>query len=60
MRQPIISIPGEDINAVARADVVCNLSSEALVVHEEEVDLLDIVYQELLQSIRKKMAGLHR
>lgn len=35
-----------------------NLSSEALVVHEEKVNLSDIVYEELLETIRKEMACL--
>jgi len=37
---------------------VRNLSSESLVVHQQEVQLINIVNEELFQSIGQNVAGL--
>jgi hypothetical protein len=39
---------------------VCNLSREAFVVHEKEVDFLDVADKELLEAVREKVAGLDK
>ena len=51
-------IPLKNECPVAAADVVCDLGREAFVVHEEKVNFPDVAEQELLQAIRKKVAGL--
>ena len=53
-----VNAPLQDECPVAAADVVCDLRSEAFVVHEEKVNFPDVVHQELLKAIRKEMAGL--
>jgi len=45
------NLPLEDGGAVSAADVVCDLSSEAFVVHEEKVNFPDVVHEEFLQSV---------
>ena len=50
--------PLENDDAVAGADVVCDLRGKGFVVHEEKVNLLDVLDDELLESVGEKMAGL--
>ena len=40
--------PFENDNTVPAADIVCYLGSEALVVHEEDVEIPDVRYNEFL------------
>ena len=35
-----------------------DLSSKSFVVHQEDIDLLGVVDDELLQAVREEMAGL--
>ena len=51
-------VPLKNLDAVSAAYVVGNLCREAFVVHEEKVNFPDVADQELLQAIRKKVAGL--
>lgn len=51
-------VPFKDDCPVATADAVCNLGGVGLVVHEQQLKFPDIVHEELLQAVRKKMAGL--
>ena len=51
-------LPLEDGDAVAAADVVGNLGSEALVVHEKELNLGGVVDEESLVAGRHHVAGL--
>lgn len=51
-------IPLEDGGAVSAADVVCDLSSEGLVVHQEDIEFPDVVDEELLETVREEVAGL--
>lgn len=44
--------PLKNDNAVTGRNVVRDLRSEALVVHQEELNLLDVVDDELLESVR--------
>ena len=55
-----IDAPLEDGDAVAAADVVGNLGGEALVVHQQEVQLPYVADQELLQTIGEKVASLEK
>ena len=43
--------PLKDGSAVAAADVVCDLSSKALVVHEEKFNLSYIANQEFFEAV---------
>lgn len=52
------SCPLKNADTVTRADVVCNLSSEALVVHQQQVDLSDVVDNELLEAVGEQVTGL--
>lgn len=52
------NIPLENGDAVAAGDIVCNLGSEAFVVHEEKVDFPHIVHEELLEAVGQEMACL--
>ena len=54
------NIPLEDSDAVAAADVVRNLCCEALVVHQQEIQLPDVANQELLETVGEKMTSLRR
>lgn len=51
-------VPLEEGNAVAAADVVGDLSSEALVVHQQEIQLPYVTDQELLQATGEEVASL--
>ena len=51
-------IPLKDLDTVAAADVVGDLSSEALVVHKQKIQLPDVADQELLEAIGEEVAGL--
>ena len=53
-------VPLQDDDAVTAADVVGNLSGEAFVVEEEEIELPDVADQELLEAVGEKMTGLSR
>ena len=50
--------PLKDGSAVAAADVVCDLSREAFVVHEEKLNFPDVADQQLLQAIGEEVTGL--
>ena len=39
---------------------MCDLGGEALVVHEEEVELPDVADKELLETVGEEVAGLCR
>ena len=51
-------VPLQNLNPLPAADIVCNLGGKALVVHEEEVDLTDVVDHQLLQAVGEEVAGL--
>jgi hypothetical protein len=57
-RKKLVDEPADDLNAVAGRHAVCDLRREALVVHQEEVNLLHVVHQELLEAVREEVAGL--
>lgn len=44
-------VPLEDDDAVPAADVVRNLGSEALVVHQEDIDIPGVGDEELFQAV---------
>lgn len=50
--------PLEDGNSVLAAHTVRNLRRETLVVHQQQLQLTDIVYYELLEPVGKMMASL--
>ena len=50
--------PLENRDTVAAADVVCDLSSEALVVHKQKIQLPDVADQELLEAVGQEVTGL--
>ena len=52
------TIPLENGDAVAAADVVCDLSSVALVVHQEELKFPDVGNEELFETIGEKVTCL--
>ena len=52
--------PLKDGSAVAAADVVCDLSREAFVVHEEEIEFPNVADQELLQTVGQEMPRLRK
>jgi hypothetical protein len=52
------NVPAEDVNALARADVVCDLRRKALVVHQEEVNFPGVADQEFFEAVRQEVAGL--
>ena len=52
--------PVENDGTVSAADVVGDLCREAFVVHEENVDFSDIVHEELLKTVGKKVTSLMR
>ena len=51
--------PFKDGDAVTRADVVCDLRRESLVVHQQEIQLPDVADQELLEAVGQEVTGLH-
>jgi hypothetical protein len=57
-RNKLVDEPADDLNTVAGGHAVCDLRREALVVHQEEVNLLHVVHQELLEAVREEVAGL--
>jgi hypothetical protein len=44
-------VPRQDGNPVPTRDAVCDLGREFFVVHEQEVDLLEIVNDEFFEAI---------
>ena len=48
------------MDTVAAADVVCDLSREAFVVHEEEIEFPNVADQELLQTVGQEMPRLRK
>jgi len=50
--------PVENNSAVSAADIVCDLSSEGLIVHEENIDFTGVFHEEFLESIREKVSCL--
>ena len=56
--QSLKDAPLENSDAVAAADVVRNLGRVALVVHQQEIQLPDVVDQELLETVGEKVTGL--
>lgn len=52
------NIPLKNRNSVLAAHTVRNLRRKALVVHQQQLELANVVHQELLQSIGQKMASL--
>ena len=50
--------PLENCNPVLAAHAMRNLRREALVVHQQELELTNVVHQELLQSVGQKVASL--
>lgn len=54
-----VELPGSLDNGLAGlgGDSVCNLSSKLPVVHQEELELLDVVNDELEKSTRKQVPG---
>jgi hypothetical protein len=50
--------PFENDSPVAAAHVVCDLSRIAFVVHEQELELADVRYKELLEAVGEAVAGL--
>ena len=55
-----MSTPLENGDAVTAADVVCNFSSEALVVHKEKIQFPDVANQELLETVGEEVASLSK
>jgi hypothetical protein len=53
-----IYTPLKDGNPVLAAYTVRNLRRKALVVHQQELEITDIVYQQLLEPIGKKVTSL--
>lgn len=51
-------VPLEDRRTVTAGNVVCDLGSEALVMHQKKINLPDVVDQKFLQAIGKEMACL--
>jgi hypothetical protein len=51
-------LPLKNGNAVLAADTMRNLRREALVVHQQELELANVVDNELLEPIGKKVASL--
>ena len=52
------TIPLENGDAVAAADVVRDLCRESLVVHQQEIQLPDVADQELLETVWQNVASL--
>jgi hypothetical protein len=50
--------PRQDSDPIPTGDAVRDLSRELFVVHEQEVDLLDIVHHELFEAVRQEMSRL--
>lgn len=53
-----MSGPLENGDAVAAANVVRNLRSKGLIVHEQEIELPDVANQELLEAVGEEVTGL--
>lgn len=47
----------DDLCSDSRADVVCDLSTEGAVVHEEDVEVLGIMDEKLLESVGEEVLG---
>ena len=50
--------PFKNGDTVSAADVVGNVGSIALVVHQKDVNIPDVANKELFEAIRKKVASL--
>lgn len=48
----------EDLDALLGGDVVSNLGSIGAVVHQEQLELLDVLDGELQETVRQKVASL--
>jgi len=52
--------PIENSSTVSAAHIVRDLSSEGLVVHEENIDFAGVFHEEFLESAREKMSSLEK
>ena len=52
------SSPVDDGSAISAANIVCDLSGETLVVHEENIDFSRVFHEEFLKTTREKVASL--
>ena len=50
--------PLKDSDTVAATDVVCDLRSESLVVHQQKIQLPDVADQELFKAVGEEVTGL--
>jgi hypothetical protein len=55
-----VTIPLQDRRTVAAADVVGDFGGKGFVVHEEKVNLSDVVDQELLETVGHNVLGLEK
>jgi hypothetical protein len=57
-KQVIKDIPGQDLDALPTADVVGDLGSKAFVVHQQKVNLPNVVDEQLLQAVGENVPCL--